>query len=53
LKDKVHVIVEKKLMETIREVLPETKGLTYSGALDVFIRKALKNFEKVGEKIEG
>jgi len=46
--EKVHVFVDKQLVEALKKAYPEIKGLTYSGAVGFAVRLAIKMAEAGG-----
>jgi hypothetical protein len=43
--EKVHIFLDKQIVETLKKACPEVKGLTYSGAVDFAVRLAIKMVE--------
>jgi hypothetical protein len=43
--EKVHVFLDKELVEALKKAYPEVKGLTYSGAVNFAVRLAVKMAE--------
>jgi hypothetical protein len=39
--EKVHVFLDKQLVDNLKKTFPELKGLTYSGAVDFAVRRAV------------
>jgi len=42
----VKINVNKELVDQLKEKYPETKGLTYTGLVDLMLRKVLKEASK-------
>jgi len=47
---KVRVYVDEELLGELKLKFPETEGLTWSGTVNVVLRKALKQVEKERER---
>jgi len=43
--EKVHIFLDKQLVDDLKKTYPELKGLTYSGAVDFAVRFAIKMAE--------
>ena len=39
--EKVHIFLDKLLVEDLKKAYPELRGLTYSGAVDFAVRRAV------------
>ena len=46
MKEKVHIIANKELLDSYRKNRPELKGLTYTALADIMLRKAIKEAAK-------
>ena len=49
----VHVKANAKLLDQIKELFPETRGLTYTGVVDFSLRLLIKSVLKELEAKEG
>ena len=44
--EKVHIFLDKQLVDDLKKTYPELKGLTYSGAVDFAVRLAILTAER-------